>query len=86
MSEPSLKEGDIIVRPSHYTRHKIEPVTFAMENNLPFHTGNIVKYAVRAGHKLYEGMDATQSEIADLEKVRRYAEMRINQLKGKSVL
>jgi hypothetical protein len=86
MSEPSLKEGDIIVRPSHYTRHKIEPVTFAMENNLPFHTGNIVKYAVRAGHKLYEGMDATQIEIADLEKVRRYAEMRINQLKGKSVL
>jgi hypothetical protein len=86
MAEPSLKEGDIIVKPSHYTRHKIEPVTFVMENNLPFHTGNIVKYAVRAGHKIYDGMDAVQSEITDLEKVRRYAEMRINQLKGKAVL
>lgn len=86
MTEANLKPGDIIVKPTHYTRNKIEPVTFVMENNLPFHTGNIVKYAVRAGHKLYEGMDAVQSEITDLEKVRRYAEMRINQLKGKSVL
>ena len=86
MTEPSIEEGNIIVKPTHYTRHKIEPVTFVMENNLPFHTGNIVKYAVRAGHKIYDGMDAVDSEITDLEKVRRYAEMRINQLKGKSVL
>jgi hypothetical protein len=86
MTEPSLEEGNIIVKPTHYTRHKIEPVTFVMENNLPFHIGNIVKYAVRAGHKIYDGMDAVDSEITDLEKVRRYAEMRINQLKGKSVL
>jgi hypothetical protein len=57
-----------------------------VKNNLPFHTGNIVKYAVRAGHKIYDGMDAVESEITDLEKVRRYAEMRINQLKGKAVL
>ena len=78
--------GDMIVKPTHYTRNKIEPITFVMENNLPFHVGNIVKYAVRAGHKTYEGMDAIQSEITDLEKVRRYAEMRINQLNGKEVL
>jgi hypothetical protein len=31
-------------------------------------------------------MDAVKSEITDLEKVRRYAEMRINQLKGQEVL
>ena len=37
MTEPSLEEGNIIVKPTHYTRHKIEPVTFVMENNLPFH-------------------------------------------------
>jgi hypothetical protein len=86
MTEPSLEEGNIIIKPTHYTRHKIEPVTFVMENNLPFHIGNIVKYAVRAGHKIYDGMDAVESEITDLEKVRRYAEMRINQLKGKAVL
>ena len=81
-----VKKENIIVRPSHYTRFKIEPVTFAMENNLPFHVGNIVKYACRAGHKRYDRMSAKDSEITDLEKVRRYAEMRINQLKGKSVL
>jgi hypothetical protein len=68
--------------PPHYTKWKVEPITFIMENNLPFHVGNIIKYAVRAGSKLYEGLDAKQSEITDLEKVRRYAEMRINQLKG----
>ena len=77
---------NIIYRPEHYAKHKIEPVTFIMENNLPFHVGNIVKYAVRAGSKLYDGMDAVESEITDLQKVRRYAEMRINQLTGKTVL
>jgi hypothetical protein len=87
MSVPvSFVGEDKVVRPSHYTRFKIEPVTFVMQNDLPFHTGNIVKYACRAGHKLYEGMDAKQSEITDLEKVRRYAEMRINQIKGEEVL
>lgn len=76
----------IVKQPSHYAKWKVEPITFIMENDLPFHTGNIIKYAVRAGSKLYDGMDASQSEITDLEKVRRYAEMRINQLKGAGVL
>jgi hypothetical protein len=73
---------DLVNQPDHYAKWPIEPITFIMENNLPFHVGNIIKYAVRAGSKLYEGMDSKQSEITDLEKVRRYAEMRINQLKG----
>jgi hypothetical protein len=77
---------DIVNRPSHYAKWKIEPITFVMENDLPFWKGNIIKYAVRAGSKLYDGMDAVQSEITDLEKVRRYAEMRVNQLKGEGVL
>lgn len=51
-----------------------------MDNDLPFHTGNIIKYAMRAGHKLYEGEDEIGSEITDLKKVMRYAEMRIEQL------
>lgn len=80
------KQEEIIYRPNHYAKWKVEPITFIMANGLPFHVGNIVKYAVRAGSKLYDGMDAVESEITDLEKVRRYAEMRINQLKGKTVL
>jgi hypothetical protein len=77
---------DIVVKPSHYTQFKIEPVTFVMENRLSFEIGNIVKYACRAGSKLYPGQDETQSRITDLEKVRRYAEMEINRLKGEEIL
>lgn len=79
-------DEDIVKRPSHYTRFKIEPVTFIMRNDLPFHTGNIVKYALRAGHKLYPDQDNVESEITDLKKVMRYAEMRINLLEGEMEL
>lgn len=82
----AAKAADLVHRPDHYAKWKIEPITFIMENGLPFHVGNIIKYAVRAGSKLYEGMDAKQSEITDLEKVRRYAEMRINQITGLETL
>lgn len=68
--------------PNHYARWLIEPITFIMRNGFEFWRGNIVKYACRAGYKLYDGMDAVDSEITDLQKVIRYAEMRINQLKG----
>ena len=78
--------SDQVVKPSHYTQYEIEPITFIMLNELEFWRGNIIKYAARAGSKSYDGMDATQSEITDLEKVRRYAEMRINQLNGENVL
>lgn len=78
--------SDIINQPSHYSRWAIEPITFIMKNGFPFWRGNIIKYASRAGYKLYEGQDATQSEITDLKKVIRYAEMRINELEGKDVL
>jgi hypothetical protein len=79
-------DGDIVNKPSHYTRYAIEPVTFIMRNDLPFHTGNICKYAVRAGFKLYPDQTAVESEITDLKKVIRYAEMRINLLEGEMEL
>jgi hypothetical protein len=77
---------DVVVKPSHYTQYKVEPVTFIMENRLSFEIGNIVKYACRAGHKMYPDQDYTQSRITDLRKVMRYAEMEINRLEGKEVL
>ena len=76
----------IVTRPAHYTKWVIEPITFIMRNKMEFWRGNIIKYAARAGSKLYDGMDEVQSEITDLEKVRRYAEMRINELKGRDIL
>jgi len=57
-----------------------------MKNSMDFWRGNIIKYASRAGHKLYDGMDAVQSEIADLHKVMRYAVRRINHINGRDVV
>ena len=81
-------QDDIVVRPSHYTQFPIEPVEFVMKNDPEgkFAKGNIIKYTCRAGSKLYPGMDAVESEIIDLEKASRYAEMRIRQLKGEDIL
>lgn len=77
-----MDTASIVTDPNHYISFPIEPITFIMGNDLPFHTGNIIKYAVRAGRKPYPDMTEEQAEIIDLKKVIRYAEMRINQIKG----
>ena len=79
------KTDDAVVKPAHYEQYLIEPVTFVMENKMEFWRGNIIKYAARAGSKTYDGKDAVESEVTDLRKVIRYAEMRINMLTGRSV-
>jgi hypothetical protein len=79
-------EVDDVDNPTHYTRWKIEPVTFVMRNGMEFWRGNIIKYASRAGFKAYGDQGPIQSEINDLRKVIRYAEMRINQLNGETEL
>lgn len=77
---------DIVHEPDHYSRWPIEPITFIMRNGFEFWRGNIIKYASRAGYKIYDGKDQEQSEITDLQKVIRYAEMRINQINGETKL
>lgn len=57
-----------------------------MQNELPFHVGNIIKYVCRAGNKKYEGQSYIESEVTDLKKAMRYAEMRINQIEGKDII
>ena len=57
-----------IINPSHYSNLKIQPVTYTMLNNFQFWRGNIIKYASRAGFKLYPGKSQIESEIIDLEK------------------
>ncbi len=78
--------ADIVNEPKHYARWTIEPITYIMRNGFEFWRGNIVKYASRAGYKMYEGKTQVQSEIIDLEKVIRYSQMRINQLNGEDKL
>lgn len=74
---------EIITNPSHYTRYPIQPISFIMRNSMEFWRGNIIKYATRAGYKNYDNMTGPESELTDLKKVIRYAEMRINELNGK---
>lgn len=74
------------IKPTHYTKWAIEPITFIMRNGFEFWRGSAIKYVARAGSKLYDGMDARQSEITDLRKCMRFCEMRINELEGKDEL
>lgn len=67
---PSLSTTD----PHHYKRWKIEPLTFCMENNLPFWLGNVIKYCMR-----YDAKDG----LADLYKARVYLDKKISELEGK---
>ena len=81
-----VDDDDIVNQPTHYARWVIEPITYIMRNGFEFWRGNIVKYASRAGFKLYAGKTQEESEIIDLEKVIRYSEMRINQINGEETL
>jgi|TARA_B110000211_G_scaffold129100_1_gene148282 hypothetical protein len=78
--------ADIVNEPTHYARWKIEPITYIMRNGFEFWRGNLIKYSSRAGFKLYDGKTQVESEVIDLEKVIRYANMRINQLNGEEKL
>ena len=60
--------ADIVNEPKHYSRWKIEPITYIMLNGFEFWRGNIIKYASRAGYKPYEGMSKAKCEITDLER------------------
>lgn len=78
-------DDNIVVKPSHYERWNIEPVTFIMINDMEFWRGNIVKYVARAGFKQYGDLSSAHSEVIDLQKAIRYCEMRINQLQQKEI-
>ena len=72
--------SDEVFKPEHYTRCEIDPVDFIMKNDFEFWRGNIIKYASRAGYKQYSNKNYVESEIIDLQKIIRYAEIRIEQL------
>jgi hypothetical protein len=67
---PPPEEKDVVNKPEHYMRFKIEPIRFCTENDLGFLEGNIVKYTAR--HDAKGGKE-------DLKKAIRYAVMLIKQ-------
>ena len=54
---------DNIKDPKHYSKWKIEPVQFMMENEIPYVEGNVIKYIMRWRYK--EGLE-------DLHKAQEY--------------
>lgn len=65
---------DAVTTPNHYTRFKVEPITFIMENGLPFWAGSVIKYVLRYDAK---------NGLEDLKKARRYLDMQIAKMEGK---
>lgn len=69
----AIANGDMVNFPSHYARFKIEPIRFAVENNLNFLQANILKYVMRYDAK---------NGLEDLRKASRCLDMLIEFVKG----
>lgn len=69
--------SDEIAKPPHYTRLTPEPIDVVEAWGCDWHTGNIIKYLARAGHK--QGASA----VTDLKKAAEYLR-RLIALKEKS--
>ena len=59
-----------VYKPEHYARWRVEPITFIMQNELPYAEGNVVKYIMRWRYK---------NGLEDLLKARRYIDMIIEE-------
>ncbi len=76
----------IIHTPEHYSSQVVEPAEYIMINDMEFWRGSIIKYASRAGKKIYDGKTAEESERLDLLKAIRFCEMRMNMLNEEGIL
>ena len=43
--------ADSVKKPAHYFRYKIEPITFIMQNDVPYAEANAIKYLMRWRYK-----------------------------------
>lgn len=71
-------QNDIIMKPmeqnkqvggNHYDRMKIQPITFIVDNDIPFIEGNIIKYVCRWKDK---------GGVEDLKKAKHYLDILIS--------
>jgi len=67
--------ADKIKHPPHYFRFKIEPITFVMQNNIPYAEGNAIKYICRWRHK----HKTKEEQLGDLKKAIQYINLLIEQ-------
>ena len=66
---------DLVNNPPHYQRGGLEAIDVIEAFELDYHTGNAVKYLLRAGHK--------DDLIQDLQKAVWYLQRRIEKLASK---
>ena len=67
--------ADIVKHPPHYFRFKIEPITFIMQNEIPYAEGNAIKYICRWRHK----HKTKEEQLGDLKKAIQYINLLIEQ-------
>ena len=67
---------DNIKNPKYYSKWKIEPVQFMLENEIPYVEGNVIKYVMRWKYK---------GGLEDLHKAQEYLNILIkNELENSS--
>lgn len=66
-----------VAKQPHYTRFKIQPITFIEANNLSYSQGNVIKYVCR-----FDGKDG----IKDLKKAKVYIDYMIQKAEKGEVM
>ena len=63
------------INPKHYAKYEIQPVTFIIENGIPYCEANVIKYVCRwrTKHKDMEG------KLEDLKKAKEYIDILIRE-------
>ncbi len=72
--------ADKVKQPPHYFRFKIEPITFIMQNDIPYAEGNAIKYICRWRWK----HKTKEAQIEDLKKAKQYIDLILEHEENKS--
>lgn len=72
--------ADKVKEPPHYFRFKIEPITFIMQNDIPYAEGNAIKYICRWRFK----HKTKEAQIEDLKKAKQYIDLILEHEENKS--
>ena len=72
--------ADKVKQPPHYFRFKIEPITFIMQNDIPYAEGNAIKYLCRWRFK----HKTKEAQIEDLKKAKQYIDLILEHEDNKS--
>ena len=72
--------ADKVKQPPHYFRFKIEPITFIMQNDIPYAEGNAIKYLCRWRFK----HKTKEEQIEDLKTAKQYIDLILEHEENKS--